>query len=539
MTPSIQLVRQVDEGAMGSVWLADHVGLSTEVAVKFVSERLVDNPKALRRLEGEARAAARLKSPHVVKIFDYGVYEGTTPFFVMEYLEGESLRERLERDPILPLHEVALIVTHVARGLHKAHRLGIVHRDIKPDNLFMLDDDDDLFVKVLDFGVAKGLTKGVTEPGMLLGTPLYMSREGIAEGHIDHRMDLWALSVVAYETLTGTLPFDGETIDEVATAIWRGQFTPPSELNPELNHEVDHWFSLAFHRERQERPASAKQLAASFTRTLATIPGALLHHDSGSWRISQIDLMAHTSRPPFHSSPLMSSSPPASSAPPPSSTPPPSSSPPDSSSPPPHSGSPDSRHLDSQTRFRGTPTSIGPVVTPTSTRAPRREAQRAAPDESDARPRASGPPPVPGHEASVRFGDADETDVSTTSPSMIAPAPKRRLLMAAVGAAALTTIGLALFTGNPSPNEDANHAASAPVSSVPSADTTASSDAAPSAHAAPSASASASTSASATAGTPNNPRPMAAPRPRTPGPTWPTPGPESDPPAPPKKDLGF
>jgi eukaryotic-like serine/threonine-protein kinase len=328
LTPSIQLLRQIDEGAMGSVWAADHLALGTEVAVKFVADAHAKNRNVRRRLEAEAKAAARIKSPHVVQVFDVAETVDEKPFIVMEMLEGETLRRRLDRGELLSPTEIALVMMQACRALHIAHRMGIVHRDIKPENLFLLDDDDSLFLKILDFGIAKGLTKGLTEPGVILGTPVYICRELLTDRRSDHRSDLWSLSVVAYEALTGQLPFDGETLDEVFAAIWRGRYPPPSEVDPSLSPELDAWFERALHKDRQERPANAKELAATFLEAIATVARDLAPNSVEDWRISQLSLLAY--RPP--SNPASTSNPeiiPA-SVPPISSSPRPSDSPPES-----------------------------------------------------------------------------------------------------------------------------------------------------------------------------------------------------------------
>jgi serine/threonine-protein kinase len=301
VTSGIQLVRRLDEGAMGSVWVGDHLSLGTEVAVKFVTARLADQAVILKRLEAEAKNAARIKSPHVVRTFDFGALEDGTPYIVMELLEGQNLHDRLATGHPLTPREVAIVMTHAARCLHGAHQLGIVHRDIKPENLFLLDaHDEDLFVKVLDFGIAKGLGRSMTQPGTLIGTLPYMSRDRLVdETRLDHRADLWALSVVAYEALTGRLPFDGDTTDEVCAAIWRCKFKPPSEIDPSLNQAIDDWFFQALHRDRAERPASAKHLTATFVRAIATLDGAFRSGEHDDWRVSQLDLAPYVPSSPL------------------------------------------------------------------------------------------------------------------------------------------------------------------------------------------------------------------------------------------------
>ena len=208
VTPSLRLTRQLDEGAMGSLWLADHTRLDTEVVVKFVRESLAANETVKRRLEIEARAAARIRSPHVVRVFDFGFLEGT-PYIVMEYLEGQSLRERLDETVTLSLRDTMTLVNHTCRALQEAHRLGIVHRDIKPGNLYLLEDDvQGLFVKVLDFGVAKVPSSNLTVPGSVFGTPCYMSPEqAVPRREVDARTDIYSLGIILYELLTGDVPF--------------------------------------------------------------------------------------------------------------------------------------------------------------------------------------------------------------------------------------------------------------------------------------------------------------------------------------------
>ena len=214
VTANVRLVEPLAKGAMGSVWIAEHVFLRTRVAVKFIAERLVSaDPEAVARFHREASCAAQIKSPHVVQTFDQGLMTDGTPYIVMELLEGESLRQRLERSGPLTLRQTALVVAHVAKALHKAHKHRIVHRDIKPENIFLsLVDEGERLVKVLDFGTAKQThvleDKKLTIPGVLIGTPEYMSREQVMQAEeVDYRADLWALSVAAYEALTGQVPF--------------------------------------------------------------------------------------------------------------------------------------------------------------------------------------------------------------------------------------------------------------------------------------------------------------------------------------------
>jgi serine/threonine protein kinase len=267
-----RMVRELGRGGMGSVWLAHHLSLDVPCAVKFVDEKLTA-PALRQRFEAEARAAARLKGPHVVQILDHGVWEGT-PYIAMELLEGEDLAARLHGTSRLSLGETATIVTHVARALMRAHATGVVHRDLKPANIFLTrDDEGTLVAKVLDFGIAK-----ITEPslkrapdtmaGQLLGTPEYMSPEQFQGKHVDFRSDLWSLGVIAFECLTGANPFASETLYAIANNVVHKPIPLPSARCPDLPPRIDQWWERAVHREPSERFPNARDMAVALCLAL-------------------------------------------------------------------------------------------------------------------------------------------------------------------------------------------------------------------------------------------------------------------------------
>ncbi|AUX44184.1 protein kinase [Sorangium cellulosum] len=268
VTSTLRLSRQLGKGAMGSVWVADHLALGTQVAVKFMSPAYAEQGGFVERFRREAMAAAQIKSPHVAQVFDHGVTADGAPYIVMELLEGEDLKRRIERLRVLAPTEVALIVGQTAKALGRAHQLGIIHRDIKPDNIFLLDVDGEPFVKVVDFGVAKRVQGGaagelgMTSTGSVLGTPLYMSPEQLLSAkHVDYRADLWGLAVVAYHALTGQVPFRGETLGALSVVLHTGIFTPPSALRPELGPAIDAWMKKALQLDPAARFSSARQMA--------------------------------------------------------------------------------------------------------------------------------------------------------------------------------------------------------------------------------------------------------------------------------------
>jgi len=243
-----ELEALVGEGGMGSVWRARHRQLESAVALKLMSPAIASQPEALNRFLREARAAARLSSMHVVKVFDFGV-DGETPFIAMELLQGESLRQRLDRGPLSPASTL-WVVRQAARALAKAHAEGIVHRDLKPENLFITQQEDEL-LKVLDFGVAKlsgtasGQPSTSTRTGALLGTPFYMSPEqarGIKA--VDHRSDIWSLGVIAFECITGRLPFDSAAFGDLVLKICTLPAPVPSSV-ASVPDGFDAWFARA------------------------------------------------------------------------------------------------------------------------------------------------------------------------------------------------------------------------------------------------------------------------------------------------------
>ena len=261
-----RLNRLLGRGGMGSVWHATHIGLDTACAVKFIEGNFATLPEAHQRLEREAKAAAQLRSPHVVQIMDNGVWEGR-PYIAMELLDGEDLKKRLSSGKMLP-NEIASILTQVCRALSKAHALGIVHRDLKPDNIFLVRDDDREIAKVLDFGIAKrndALEGSNTRTGAMLGTPYYMSPEQ-AQGikSVDHRSDLWSLAVIAYQAIVGQLPFQSEALGDLLVKIIVHPIPTPS-LVAQVPPGFDAWWAKATQRDPNGRFQSAKDFAESLT----------------------------------------------------------------------------------------------------------------------------------------------------------------------------------------------------------------------------------------------------------------------------------
>lgn len=274
MTPTVHLVRHLSEGGMGSLWVAKHKRLDIEVAVKFMAREIGTTEHLRDRFEREARSAARIQSPHVVQIFDHGEMKDGRPYIVMELLEGEDLGALLARKGRLSVRRTALLLSQVAKALTAAHdrKNPVYHRDIKPENIFLTRSGDDVFVKVLDFGIAKNIDArqpNLTATGWVMGTLEYMSPEQLLSPKTaDHRTDLWALGAVAYQMLTGSLPFSAETSAGLVVAITRGEFFAPTAVRDDLPRALDDWFRIAMNPDVDERFQSAKDMMASFWRIL-------------------------------------------------------------------------------------------------------------------------------------------------------------------------------------------------------------------------------------------------------------------------------
>jgi len=270
----------IGRGGMGAVWLARHLELGVDVAVKLMSPRLVSDSAARARFRREARAAARLKSAHVVAVHDFGE-DGETPYLVMELLEGETVAALVERRGRLPLDEIRDLVLQACAALALAHERGIVHRDIKPSNLFLCESEGRPTLKVLDFGIARTggeyETTETTGSGLIAGSPAFMSPEQLNGGELEAATDLWSLAAVAYTLLTSELPFRCATVTETTARIREGIFTKPSTLASGVPRAVDDFFRVAFQVRPGHRFRSAREFAAAFesaARPSASAPAA-------------------------------------------------------------------------------------------------------------------------------------------------------------------------------------------------------------------------------------------------------------------------
>ncbi|MBI4702540.1 MAG: serine/threonine protein kinase [Deltaproteobacteria bacterium] len=284
-----RLDRLLARGGMGSIWAGWDLDLERPVAVKFMDPAIGRNAELRSRFKREAKAAARLRTPHVVEIYERAL-DGDTPYIVMELLDGEDLGERLGRLGRVPLGQAAAIFVQTAKALRHAHQAGVVHRDLKPHNIFLCKGDPEELVKVLDFGIARLVDKEQSCPtrtGEVLGSPHYMSPEQ-ARGlkTLDHRSDLWSLAGVMYHAVTGHRPFGEGGIGDVIFKICAGKVDPPSAVAPDLPKEPDAFFEKAFQLEPDKRHQSAAELAHAFLEAVAShidgLPAALRYSAQGA-----------------------------------------------------------------------------------------------------------------------------------------------------------------------------------------------------------------------------------------------------------------
>jgi len=266
--------RKLGQGGMGAVYEATHTLIGKRVAVKVLLEKYARREAIVQRLEQEARLASSCQNEHIIDITDFGTTNDGRTFVVMEYLEGESLAECLAREIKLPEQRILRIVSQAASALVAAHAKGIVHRDIKPENLFLLRRKDQDFVKVVDFGISKSLRASddaddqprLTQTGMVLGTPLYMSPEQARGDELDARTDLFSFGVVLYEMATGAQPFQGATTAVIFDAILNKTPLSLVRLRPDLPAGLELIINKALEKDREVRCQTASELRVDLKR---------------------------------------------------------------------------------------------------------------------------------------------------------------------------------------------------------------------------------------------------------------------------------
>ena len=257
-----QIEGKLGQGGFGAVYKATHPLIGKVVAIKVLAHKFSVDPEMVSRFIAEARAVNQIRNRHIIDIFSFGTLADGRAYYVMEYLEGETLDALIDRDKPLPLGRALPILRAIARALDAAHAKGIAHRDLKPENVFLVaDPDGGAWPKLLDFGIAKLLSaedeqKHKTRTGIPIGTPFYMSPEQCRGKDVDHRTDYYAFGVVTYRMLTGVLPFDGDDYMSILIKQINDEPAPPSVLNGDIPPAVDDAIAWLMAKDREQRPSS-------------------------------------------------------------------------------------------------------------------------------------------------------------------------------------------------------------------------------------------------------------------------------------------
>jgi eukaryotic-like serine/threonine-protein kinase len=258
------------EGGMGQVYAAKQPVIGKRVAIKILKTAFSNDAELVRRFLGEARAVNKIGHPNIIDIFSFGQLPDGRQYFVMEFLEGETLGERIAREPLAP-EEAKRLLTQACNALEAAHREKVVHRDLKPDNLWIAKPKHgESFIKVLDFGIAKLIETelvNVTQTGVTMGTPMYMSPEQCLGQNVDHRTDIYAMGAMLYQIFAGRLPFDGRTFAEVVAQQLTAVPGPPSQFRP-MSAKLEHLILACLEKNAAKRPQTAAELAVMLEAAL-------------------------------------------------------------------------------------------------------------------------------------------------------------------------------------------------------------------------------------------------------------------------------
>jgi len=270
-----RILREIGAGGMGTVYEGENLLIRRRVAIKVMREEAVEKPDLCARFELEAQIASQIPSDHITEVLDLGELDGGQRFIVMEYLVGESLAARLERSQRLAPPELLGLVRQVLVALGAAHGAGVIHRDVKPDNVFILNEKAGRrdFVKLLDFGISK-LRPGVaetplTQSGMFVGTPSYMAPEQVGGTPASPLWDLYAVGVILYRGLTGETPYQSQGVHELVYKVAMGTFARPSQRIADLDPGLDALVCKAMARLPEQRFQSAEQFIGAIDSWLA------------------------------------------------------------------------------------------------------------------------------------------------------------------------------------------------------------------------------------------------------------------------------
>ncbi|MFO0593185.1 MAG: serine/threonine-protein kinase [Polyangiaceae bacterium] len=294
--------RRIGEGGMGIVLAARHLPSGQVMALKLLHQEAASADGAVARFWREARAVSRLQHPNVVRIFDVGTLADDTPYMAMELLEGETLAARIDRIGKLPVDEALGYLWQACAAVEAAHAIGVVHRDLKPDNMFLTRSPQGEVLKVLDFGISKAMAatasddkQNLTRTTDVFGSPTYMSPEQLkASRDVDARADVWSLAVVLHEMLAGKPPFDGRTVAEIFGAILYMPPPPLTSLRPDVPRAIESAVLRALEKDRDKRLPNVPSLRAAIegreplAKALADAPAPAPRKGAAVWIVAVV-----------------------------------------------------------------------------------------------------------------------------------------------------------------------------------------------------------------------------------------------------------
>jgi serine/threonine-protein kinase len=275
-----ELLEEIGHGGMATVFRARDRRLGREVAIKLIHRHLRDNPEVAERFAREATAVAKLRHPNIVEVYDVSDVDEAERYLVVELIRGMTLRERLRHDGPLPPEVAAAVAYEIGGGLEHAHRQGVIHRDVKPENVLIElgssgadgSERSGVRVKLTDFGIAKLLdAQGVTSTGQVLGSPAHMAPEQIDGSVVDARTDVFALGVLLYEAMAGKLPFSGEHPAQVLRRVLDGDFVPPERHDAKIGANYSRLITRALAHDPAQRFPSVQAMMDALTAELAVL----------------------------------------------------------------------------------------------------------------------------------------------------------------------------------------------------------------------------------------------------------------------------